>query len=143
MTLLEALLASDQAVIRTRVLVGEDDDIDRRDGKDVIAQSECSYYCPDAATAERCIASLRDSDERLRSRPDELMLWDWKSSYWEPELNNPNGGGTVLLGVAWYDLDFFNDRRDAWFGAMHKRIYQDLGIPLENITVTHWVPAAA
>ncbi|WBP92024.1 hypothetical protein [Kitasatospora cathayae] len=66
------------------------------------------------------------------------MLWDWQCTYWEPEPGNPNGGGTVLLGVAWYDPAFFADRRDAWFGAMHQRIYQQLGIPLEDITVTHW-----
>ncbi len=101
-------------------------------------RSECTYYCPDAATAERCIQSLRDSDERLRSRPEEQMLWDWQSTYWEAEIGNENGGGTVLLGVAWYDQQFFDDRRGAWFGTMHRRIYQQLGIPMEDITVTHW-----
>ncbi|WP_406209408.1 hypothetical protein OH807_38710 [Kitasatospora sp. NBC_01560] len=54
------------------------------------------------------------------------------------EPGNPGGGGTVLLGVAWYDRAFFDDRRDAWFGAMHQRIHKDPGIPLEDITVTHW-----
>lgn len=36
-----------------------------------------------------------------------------------------------------------DDRRDAWFGAMDKRIYKDLGIPLEDITVDHWKRLAA
>ncbi|MFF7216057.1 hypothetical protein ACFZAU_36905 [Streptomyces sp. NPDC008238] len=40
--------------------------------------------------------------------------------------------------MAWYDAEFFADRKEAWFGAMHQRIYQGLGIPLENIEVTHW-----
>jgi hypothetical protein len=55
----------------------------------------------------------------------------------------PHGGGTVILGVAWFDQAFFDDRRDAWFGAMHTRIYQTLGIPLDNITVTHWAALAS
>ncbi|MGW2013726.1 hypothetical protein [Streptomyces sp. NPDC001927] len=51
--------------------------------------------------------------------------------------DNANGGGTVILGVVWYDEEFFTDRRDAWLGVMHQRIYKDLGIPLENIEVSH------
>ena len=137
MSILESL-ATQGAVTRVRVLTGEDVDAARRNGKTPIARSECVYYCPDAATAERCIQSLRESDERLRSRPEEQMLWDWESTYWEAEADNPNGGGSVLLGVAWYEQAFFDDRRGAWFGAMHQRIYKDLGIPMENITVTHW-----
>ncbi|MFD3453316.1 hypothetical protein ACFWVC_14170 [Streptomyces sp. NPDC058691] len=44
----------------------------------------------------------------------------------------------MILGVAWYDGEFFNDRKEAWFGTMHQRIYQSLGIPLEDIDVMHW-----
>ncbi|MFD7578941.1 hypothetical protein [Kitasatospora sp. NPDC059817] len=138
MTILEEIVTRDGLVTRVRVLTGEDADAARRADKTPIAKSDCTYYCPDAATAERCIQSLRESDERLRNRPEELMLWDWQCTYFEAEPGNPNGGGTVLLGVAWYDRAFFDDRRDAWFGAMHQRIYKDLGIPLEDITVTHW-----
>ncbi len=130
-------------VTRVRVLVGSDADPARLAGKVPIAKSDCSYYCPDAVTAERCIEALRESDERLRARPEEQMLWDWESTYWEAEPGNPNGGGTVILGVAWFDQAFFDDRRDAWFGAMHTRIYQGLGIPLDNVTVTHWADLAS
>ncbi|WP_435108047.1 hypothetical protein [Nocardiopsis synnemataformans] len=127
-----------EPVTRVRVLVGEDGDADRRGDKAPIAFSDCRYYCPDQATARRVIEALRESDERLRSRPEELMLWDWQNTYWEAEADNPSGGGTVLLGVAWYDEAFYNDRRGAWFGRMHERIYTQLGVPMENITVTRW-----
>ncbi len=127
-----------EPVTRIRVLTGEDDDGTRRGTKTVIARSESRYYCPDAATVARCIEALRESDERLRSRPEELMLWDWQTTYLEPELGSPAGGGTVLLGVAWYDLEFYRDRREAWLGAMHKRAYATIGVALEDITVTHW-----
>lgn len=137
MSILE--IVNEKAVTRVRVLTGEDNDAVRRAGKTVIARSECTYYCPDATTAERCIEALRASDERLRSRPEELMLWDWQSTYWEAEQENTKGGGTVILGVAWYDQEFFNDRRDAWFGTMHQRVYSAIGIPMEDINVTHWL----
>ncbi|WP_262508509.1 carbohydrate kinase family protein [Streptomyces spongiicola] len=84
-------------------------------------------------------AHLRASDERLRSRPDEQMLWDWECTYFEADPDDENGGGTVLLGVAWYDRAFFDDRRGAWFGAMHTRIYQEIGVPFEHVTVEHWL----
>jgi hypothetical protein len=128
----------DQAVTRVRVLIGEDEDINRRGSKQLIAWSDCRYYCPDAATARRCIDALRESDERLRARPEELMLWDWQSTFFQADPANPAGGGTVLLGVAWYDGEFYTERRDAWFGAMHKRAYTRIGVALDNITVTHW-----
>lgn len=128
----------EQAVTRVRVLVGEDEDITRRGTKTLIAWSDCRYYCPDATTVRRCIQALRESDERLRARPEELMLWDWQCTFFQADPDNTHGGGTVLLGVAWYDEEFYTERRDAWFGAMHKRAYARIGVPLDNITVTHW-----
>jgi hypothetical protein len=130
------------APTRVRVLNGEDTDAARRGDKKPAARSDCTYYCPDEATARRCITALEESDKRLRERPEELMLWDWQATYFEAEKGNPNGGGTVILGVAWYDQQFFDDRRDAWFGRMHQKIYQELGIPLGNITVEHWTRLA-
>jgi hypothetical protein len=127
------------AVTRIRVLSGEDTDADRRGDKQPIAISQCSYYGPDEQIAVQCIEALRESDERLRNRPEELMLWDWRSTYWEPDMSNEHGGGTVLLGVAWYDEEFYRDRRVAWFGPMHQRIYQQIGVPLEAIEVTHYL----
>ncbi|MFJ3975632.1 hypothetical protein [Streptomyces sp. NPDC090021] len=140
MTILET---SAPPITRVRVLTGEDVDPARRGSKSVVAFSDCRYYCPDAATVERCIEHLRASDERLRSRPNEQMLWDWECTYFEADPDNENGGGTVLLGVAWYDRAFFDDRRGAWFGAMHTRIYREIGVPFENVTVEHWLALAA
>ncbi|MGP4083685.1 hypothetical protein [Streptomyces sp. KR55] len=88
MTILNEFLDQD-APTRVRVLTGEDADGDRRGDKQVIARSDCTYYCPDEATARRCIESLRESDERLRSRPDELMLWDWECAYFDPRRTTP------------------------------------------------------
>jgi hypothetical protein len=135
---LPAGVIPDDAPVRVRVLIGEDADAARRNGKTVIARSECTYYCPDAATVARCIEALRESDERLRGRPEEQMLWDWECTYYEADPDNEAGGGTVILGVAWYDPAFYDDRREAWLGAMHKHVYAGIGVVLDDITVTHW-----
>jgi hypothetical protein len=128
---------------RIQVLAGSGSDPVRLAGKVPIAKSDCTYYCPNSEVAEKCIEALRASDERLRSRPEEQMLWDWEGTWFQPEPDNP-GGGTVILGVHWFDTEFFDERRDAWFGRMHTKIYADLGIPIDDITVTHWtaLPAA-
>jgi hypothetical protein len=128
----------DDTVTRVRVLLGEDEDVTRRGDKKLVAWSDCRYYCPDAAAVRRCIEALRESDERLRARPEELMLWDWQSTFFQADHASPAGGGTVLLGVAWYDQDFYAEQRAAWFGTMHRRAYARIGVPLDNITVTHW-----
>ncbi|TYC08745.1 hypothetical protein FXF65_37725 [Actinomadura syzygii] len=118
--------------------MGEDADTDRRGDKTPVARSDCRYYCPDAGTVERCVEAIRESDERLRRRPEEMMLWDWQSTYFEADPDNEHGGGMILLGVAWYDSEFYTERRDAGFGYMHKRIYAKIGVPLENVEVVHW-----
>ncbi|WP_405159808.1 hypothetical protein OG203_25530 [Nocardia sp. NBC_01499] len=137
-------LISDTAVTRVRVLEGEGEPgSERRGDKKLIATSQCSYYCPDATVAAKCLEALRDSDERLRNRPEELMLWDWTATWWQADPDNENGGGTIHLGVSWYDPEFYADRKVAWFGAMHQRIYQQIGVPLDNIEVTHYLVDAA
>lgn len=138
MTALTMYEAPDKTVTRVRVLIGEDADANRRGGKRPIARSDCRYYCPDAATVERCVEAIRESDERLRARPDEMMLWDWECTYFEADPDNGQGGGSILLGVAWYDPEFYAERRDAGFGYMHRKIYKSIGVPLENVEVVHW-----
>lgn len=99
--------------------------------------------CPDWATLEKCVEAIRVSDERLRARPDELMLWDWDTTWvqFDNQDNPMAGGGLVFLGVAWYSPEFFDERSGAWFGMMHKRIYQQIGVPLGEVTVQHFLAA--
>ncbi|MEU4090181.1 hypothetical protein [Streptomyces aureus] len=125
-----------EPITRVRVLSGSD--AERGEDEKPIAFSDCRYYCPDEESVRRVVDALRESDERLRSRPEELMLWEWAATFFEAEPGNPNGGGTILLGVSWYDEEFYTERKGAWFGTMHRRIYQQLGVPMENISVTHW-----
>lgn len=94
LSLLPAPAGMVRRAARVRVLSGEDNDVELQAGKRPLFRSECTYYCPDEATARRCIEALAESDKRLRERPEELMLWDWQSTYLEAEQNNPNGGGT-------------------------------------------------
>lgn len=67
------------------------------------------------------------------------MLWNWTETYVEKALGDVNPGGTVILGVAWYDKQFFDSRKDAHTNPAHLLKYLDIGIPLGQIKVTHWL----
>jgi hypothetical protein len=125
-------------VTRELVLVGEDGDPRRRGDKNVIAMSQCRFDCPDEETLRECVSAIRRSDEHLRNRPEEMMLWDWQNTQVERLEGRSDGGGTVLLGVAWYDRDFFSRKREAHMDRMHRAMYEQIGLPPDSITVTHW-----
>jgi len=128
---------------RHRILIGESEDPTRRGSKDVIAFTDARYHCGSWAQLTALALAIQDSDERLRLRPEDLMLWDWDSTYME--LDDPQhpteGGGTILLGVAWYSIGFFRDRGGAGFSHMHQRIYEKLGLTPDDITVKHFLSA--
>jgi len=132
------MIAEGKRVIRELVLIGEDGDPSRRGDKTVIAMSQCRFECPDETTLNDCVAAIRRSDEQLRNRPEEMMLWDWQNTQTERPEGDPGNGGTVLLGVAWYDEDFFNEKRESHMNEMHRALYEQIGLPPNSITVTHW-----
>jgi hypothetical protein len=124
---------------RYLALVGEDRDVARRGEKRLIAVSRCRFDCDDDERLDRCVAAIRRSDEHLRNRPEEMMLWDWQSTY--VEVNPDDGTSCVLLGVAWYDKGFYDAKRDAYMDGLHARLYDAIGIQLDSITVSHWLYA--
>ncbi|MFE3059967.1 hypothetical protein [Nocardia sp. NPDC059239] len=122
-----------------RVLEGEGPGTPRRGNKTLFAKSECSYYCRTADIAAAVIEALRESDERLRSRPQELMLWDWQHTWFKPERDSETGAGWAVLGVAWYDPAFYTERRGAYLSRMHTLIYGGLGLTIDDVEVTHYL----
>lgn len=127
-------------VIRIRVVAGEGGDAERRVDRTLVARSECTYRCPTAEVAAACIEALRESGERLRQRPEELSLWSWASTYFKPETGGSARRGDLILGVAWYDEDFYRERRGIWLSRLRRKIYEQLNIPETDITVRHWRP---
>ncbi|WP_218021458.1 hypothetical protein [Nocardia acidivorans] len=126
-------------VTLVRVLEGEGPGTPRRGNKVLFAKSECSYYCRTAEIAAAVIDALRQSDDKLRNRPEELMLWDWQSTWFKVDPDCGTGGGWVLLGVAWYDPEFYADRAGAYLSVMHRRIYDMLGLTVEDVEVVHYL----
>ncbi|MEU1813242.1 hypothetical protein [Micromonospora aurantiaca (nom. illeg.)] len=140
---LERIRRGEPTTARHRILVGESDDATRRGDKTIVAWTDARYRCSSWDQLEQLALAIQDSDERLRARPDDLMLWDWDNTYMQ--LDNPEdpteGGGTILLGVAWYSIGFFIDRGGAGFSYMHQRLYERLGLSPDDITVQHFLCA--
>lgn len=129
----------DNPVTLIRVLEGEGPGTARRGDKTLFAKSECTYHCRTAEIAAGVIEALRQSDDKLRARPEELMLWDWQSTWFKADPDSAEGGGWVLLGVAWYDPEFYADRSEAYLSVMHKRIYAGLGLSVADVEVVHYL----
>ncbi|WP_334026510.1 hypothetical protein [Nocardia terpenica] len=136
-------IVPDDVVTRVRVLVGEDADAARRGDKKPIALSQCKYYCANEAVAVRCIEVLRDSDERLRARPEELMLWDCRA-----RSGSPNAATTTAVAQCFSASPGTTTTSTPTAGTHGSapctpRIYTTLGIPLDDIEVTHYRVDAA
>jgi len=128
----------DHKATRVRVLVGEDGDPSRRGQKKLVARSECRFKCRDEETLLRCVEDVSVSVEHLRKRPGESALWDWQNAYCE-YLNDKSGYyGTVVLGVAWYDSDFFEKNKDAYLNDRHLQKYVVIGLEPSEMQVNHW-----
>ncbi|MVU77155.1 hypothetical protein GPX89_07820 [Nocardia sp. ET3-3] len=134
-----AAVIPDDPETMVRVLEGEGPGTPRRGNKSLFAKSECTYYCRTAKIAAAVIDALRDSDERLRSRPEELMLWDWQHTWFRPERGSETGAGWVVLGVVWYDPEFYTERRGAYLSRMHTLIYDRLDLTVDDVEVTHYL----
>lgn len=139
MTTTFAIPTDTEVITHTLMLEGEDGDAGRRGRKKVIAKSECRFDCPNDDILATCIEQIRLSDEHLKSRPEEMALWDWQRTFIESNSLKPRkSGGVVILGVAWYDEQFFDEKRNAYANPSHLEKYLNIGLHEEAITVTHW-----
>lgn len=76
-----------------------------------------------------CVRMLRWSDERLRARPDQMILWDWNKSFRE--------GMKIHFGVAWYDREFFEKRKNAFKEPAHIGYYAMFGATPDRFKMEH------
>lgn len=97
----------------------------------LIARTYCEVVFDNEDDLQKCVAALRESDERLKQRPDEWLLWDWQATYRE--------GMKIILGVNWYDLDFFRARKDAYKNPAHIQYLSRFGATPERLQIRHEV----
>jgi hypothetical protein len=95
------------------------------------ARSSVKIAFENEASLRECVRLLRWSDERLRARPDQLMLWEWTSTI--------RHGMTIKFGVHWYNREFFELRKDAFREPSHAAYYQLFGATADDFAISHEV----
>lgn len=83
----------------------------------------------------QCVRLLRWSDERLRKRPDQLILWDWSKTFREDM--------TITFGVNWYDQAFFESRKETFRNPQHRDYYSMFGANPESFRIEHVIAGKA
>jgi hypothetical protein len=114
---------------RVMILAGTEGGVSRQP----YAITEIEIEFDNERDLRNCVRMLRWSDERLRARPDQMILWDWRMTYRE--------GMKISFGVAWYEQDFFERRKDAFREPRHAGYYSMFGATAESFKVQHRVLA--
>jgi hypothetical protein len=112
---------------RVMILAGTEMEGSRRQKPYAITKVEIAFDNEDSLRT--CVRLLRWSDDRLRARPDQLILWEWQSSFRE--------GMTIHFGVAWYDREFFEKRKNAFMEPQHANYYAYFGAKPEDFKMEH------
>lgn len=113
---------------RIKVLDGE-----VRPGKTIVAESVCEIYFEDADNdnLQKCISEIRKSGARNALKAD--GTYDWQSTY----IEDTEKGQKVIFGVAWYDKDFFEDKKDVYLNPLHVKQFAKFGKTPTKVDVSH------
>ncbi|RNC82362.1 MAG: hypothetical protein ED559_11450 [Phycisphaera sp.] len=110
---------------KVMILAGTERPEDR--GRTPYAQTKVEITFDDEEKLRTCVRLLRWSDDRLRARPDQLLHWDWNSSFRE--------GMTIKFGVSWYTREFFESRKDAFKDESHSSYFAHFGANADDMVV--------
>lgn len=125
-------------LVRTLALEGTDGYTEATSNKVMVAKTECVISCPTDEILESAIQALRESDEHLRNRPEELKLWEWSDTWVEKDADSTEPGGKVILTVGWYNVEFFEKKKDIYTNPAHLEKYLQIGVFPGSMTVKHW-----
>jgi len=99
----------------------------------LVARTTCEIEFDNEDDLLACIDALRESDAALKLRPGSLKMWEWNRTFRE--------GDTIIFGVLWYDLAFFESRKDAFKDDSHRSYYKRFHASPDRFKVTHEVLA--
>jgi hypothetical protein len=112
---------------RVQILEGTESADPARGGP--FARTNVRITFEDEDNLRECVRLLRWSDERLRARPEQLLLWDWQNTFRE--------GMTISFGVNWYRQEFFEARKEAFREPGHAAYYARFGAAPDDFTMDH------
>jgi len=120
------------AVREPKLITIAGDAQERIRGRQLVAQSDVSIELATDEAVEKCLRALEVSDLHLAEKPQK---YDWKFVWVDP---SEQGGGRVNFGVAWYDEEFFDEKRDVYLDTKHLRMIAGFGADDGAISVSHY-----
>jgi hypothetical protein len=111
------------------ILPGEEGGRRQASGKVLRACSKVEITLANKEDLESCIRHLEESDRRFAANT--ANPWDWQIV----KIRDLQ----VRFGVAWYDLEFFNSKKEAYSDPKHIALYAKFGAKLENFKVEHFI----
>lgn len=78
---------------------------------------------------EMFLDEIKKSSDKLSLVPDDLLMYTWELVR-RKELS-------IRFVVAWYDLDFYEARKDAFKSDQHSKIFEKFNVTASDLTVTH------
>ncbi|UES60230.1 hypothetical protein GFK91_31440 (plasmid) [Roseibium aggregatum] len=72
---------------------------------------------------------IKESDRRLSEIPDKEVMYEW--------VKVRRKGLSIRFGVAWYDQQFFNARKDAYLSNEHSSMFKEFHITSDDLKITH------
>lgn len=110
------------------ILPGEEDGRRERTGKTLVARTLVTIELDNMDDLKRCVVELEESDRRIRELGDGND-WDWQKVKTNERM--------IKFGVAWYDREFFEQRKEAWSDPTHARMYERFNASPDNFHVEH------
>lgn len=99
--------------------------------KPIVALTSCEVSFTNKADLDQCIASVRESDERLSQRPPEETLYDWQSPTYIR-------GNTLYFGVRWFNKDYFDKNKEIYRDSMHEHLFSKFNAKVGDFKVNHF-----
>jgi hypothetical protein len=97
-------------------------------GRKPVAITKVSIQIPDPDNLKKCVAMLQASDIALSLKPDSAYVWEMVTV-----VND-----TVHFGVAWYDEQFFLEKKQVYTDVNHFRMFEQFGVTPADFNVQHF-----
>lgn len=119
-------LAPPRSKVKLLFLGGE---FGRRTCKNVVAISTCRLRLRSASQIAECEGALLQFADILSRRANHEVLYEWS--------NVRRKGLIVDFDILWYDLEFFEARKDAYKVGPHRLAFLRFGANVDDLTVHH------
>jgi hypothetical protein len=109
---------------------GEEDGRRKKYNKTLVAETKVEIKLKDEESLNICLKELEESDRRIR----ELSgggSYDWQKVLVKDLV--------VRFGVAWYNLEFFEQKKEVWSDPNHASVFKKFGAGIKDFTVSHTI----